>query len=320
MDLATSQSASVDAGCPVNSAASVVASGSQGSSSSAPVVTRPPPHDQVFKTAELRTMILDHLSASDVAALRQATRIPLNKEDARKFLDPLRDLGLPLYDAVAEFENSGARVILVGKGIRVLLDSIRHPSAAGTGPASIVLGLMFEGVTKSHKKALRRFLSHIHCHFDIKYDNLDKEPNYFPRYIVGPWRSNHNLTPIDNPRLLLPVTPRVSVMLPKNFTRNTAIFYPSYVSGLFSSLADITVESHQTRTGLEVARASSMWRSVALNSDVEDDTFWPDGIKKPHDPLYCLSLSFSHHFHYCKAQEFGGGSYYFGLGSCLAQW
>ncbi|KAK8023610.1 hypothetical protein PG993_011676 [Apiospora rasikravindrae] len=270
-------------------------------------------------TAGLRTKILEHLSASDVAALRQVTRVPLNKEDARKFLDPLRDLGRPLYDAITKFEKSGARVIFVGKGIRVLQDSIRQPAAAGTAPAAVVLGLMFEGVTRSHKKALRQFFSQLHRHLDIMHYGMGKETKYILHYNVGPLLSNHGRSRFDN-SLLVPVTPRVSVMLPECFMDNSAIFYPPYASGLFASLADITGESYQIRTGLEVARASSMWRSVALNSDVEDDTFTVNGVKRYPKLFNCLSLSFAHHGHYCTAPEIGGGDYAFGLGSCLAQW
>ncbi|KAK8070462.1 hypothetical protein PG997_010665 [Apiospora hydei] len=317
MDLATSQSASTDAGCPVDSAASVVAGGSQGNSSSAPDDTPTPPHGKVFKTAELRTMILDHLSASDVAALRQATRVPLNKEDARKFLNPLRDLG-PLHDAIVEFEKSGVRVILVGKGIKALQDSIRRPADAGTSPKTIVLGLMFEGLIPCHLSALRHFFSRLHCYCAITFDFLKNEHNYTPHTTV---RVPSNSGPIPATKtVLMPVTSRVKVMLPKVFTHDTAIFYLTYTSGLFSYLADITGESNQIRMGLEVVRASSMWRSVALNSDVEDDTFTVDGVRRHPNLCHRLSLSFTHHFHYCKAPEVGGGDYAFGLGSCLAQW
>lgn len=226
-------------------------------------MSAPSPADRVFKTAELRNLILDHLPASDVAALHLATRLPMTREDAIKYMDPLRDLGF-VHDAIIELERAGVKVLVVGMGIYVLQNRIRNPlDTRPTNP--IFVGLVFSNFGAAHEPALSRFFSRMHCSLstsgdlgslltsgDLAYTVNDGSGDCWPR------RS-----------FLQRATPQVSVVLPSFFTPTYSEFALPSSSGAISSMVGLSGEPGTGQAYLPVARASSMWRFAVSRSVLE---------------------------------------------------
>ncbi|KAK8086514.1 hypothetical protein PG994_001488 [Apiospora phragmitis] len=268
--------------------------------------------NKVFCMPELRTMILDPLSARNVAALHQATRLPLDQPDARKFMSPLRELG-ELGDAITALEKSGIEVLLVGKGIRALCDSIRTPGADTSPKAPVVLGLTFAHITNSREEALHQFFAKLHCQLAITHEswcNGDKAT-----YKV---RAANRLFPTRE-SLLLRVTSQVSVLLPSFFTPTYAELFSLAGPVGIPSLVDYT-SAAGARVGLEVARASSLWHSATASSQVKDI----DGVllriamienDNPPSDMMLLALCASNPT--CHLGAFNQNYYAFGLADCL---
>ncbi|KAK8023052.1 hypothetical protein PG991_006933 [Apiospora marii] len=186
-------------------------------------------------------------------------------------MNPLRELG-DLGDAITELENSGIQVLLAGKGIRALCNSIRTPSANISSENPIVLSVMLTGLEPSRDEAVRRFFYQLHCSVAISPASPPMSPHvgYMVHCVDGPPADSS--IQLTDEHLLFHVGDRFRILLPLYFDPLLTEYSASIENAAVPALLDYSGPNGTpgNRVDLELARASSMWHSATVPSDVNN--------------------------------------------------